>query len=299
MPHSGLWGNWRNPGSCPADKFIKGGNLLIEGNQGSGDDTGANDIHFQCTDGSIIQAEHGIQNGSWRGWNSCPAGTAVCGASARTEGNQGGGDDTAMNGLQVDCCAYPSYTCDIDFETNRTSCSGDVSVSMANGRARAAIDASKVIAAGGSAAVAFEVRVCQPTGWVLDIGDSPTNNGGGGDNGQFSNDAELQLVDTTFTAIGRDGTVPAVINSMPIRLLESSNGNCWTETITIRDQAVNLRGFDTADVNSSNLIRFNAPDSQGLPDSKIYAGFNRVIDDGTTSRVGSGVRQVRIIVGAK
>jgi hypothetical protein len=298
-PHSGLWGDWRGSASCPVGTAIRAGNMLVEGIQGGGDDTGANDVHFQCTNGSLLQATDGIQNGSWQGWNSCPVGTAVCGAIARTESSQGGGDDTAMNGLQVDCCAYPSYTCDIDFETNRTTCSGDVSVSMADGRARTEIDASRVLAAGGSAAVSFEVRVCQPTGWVLDIGDSPSNNGGGGDDGDFSNDAELQLFDSTFTAVGRDGTVPAVIMSMPLRLLDSSHGNCWTETITVRDQVVSLRGNDTADMTSPGLIRFNAPDSEGTPDSWIFAGFNRVIDDWSTSRVGSGVRQVRITVGAK
>ncbi len=30
----------------------------------------------------------------------CPAGTYICGVNARMEGNQGSGDDTALNGLK-------------------------------------------------------------------------------------------------------------------------------------------------------------------------------------------------------
>jgi len=42
--------------------------------------------------------------GNWWGWAYCPTGTYVCGARVRFEWDQGGGDDTAMNGIQLACC---------------------------------------------------------------------------------------------------------------------------------------------------------------------------------------------------
>jgi hypothetical protein len=80
--------------------------LKIEGNQGSGDDTGANDVKFLCSNGAEIAASNGGGWGSWGSYTSCPAGTAVCGLSIRLEDKQGSnGDDTAMNGLELHCCS--------------------------------------------------------------------------------------------------------------------------------------------------------------------------------------------------
>ena len=41
--------------------------------------------------------------GGWRGWTGCPAGQFMTGVKARIESNQGGGDDTAMNGIRFRC----------------------------------------------------------------------------------------------------------------------------------------------------------------------------------------------------
>lgn len=105
-PHSGYWGDWLSTATCSGNRAIFWANMLLESQQGSGDDTAGNDIHFACTDNVIIEAGHGPQWGGWQGWKSCPSGTAVCGLMARTESQQGSGDDTAMNGLQMDCCTY-------------------------------------------------------------------------------------------------------------------------------------------------------------------------------------------------
>jgi len=50
-----------------------------------------------------------IHDGYWGGWTSmktCPDNTYVCGLKARVEGNQGGGDDTALNGIRMKCCKF-------------------------------------------------------------------------------------------------------------------------------------------------------------------------------------------------
>jgi hypothetical protein len=41
--------------------------------------------------------------GEWSGWQWCPPGSYVGGLNVRIESDQGGGDDTAMNGIRVVC----------------------------------------------------------------------------------------------------------------------------------------------------------------------------------------------------
>lgn len=43
--------------------------------------------------------------GDWWGWKYCPQYTYVCGVNVRIEWDQGGGDDTAMNGIRLVCCS--------------------------------------------------------------------------------------------------------------------------------------------------------------------------------------------------
>ncbi len=43
--------------------------------------------------------------GSWWGWKYCPQYTYVCGVNVRIEWDQGGGDDTALNGIRLVCCS--------------------------------------------------------------------------------------------------------------------------------------------------------------------------------------------------
>jgi len=78
----------------------------IEPPQGGGDDTAGNDVEFSCTDSSMIHAPGGLGWGSWGGLSGCPAQSAVCGLSIKFEDWEGAnGDDTAMNGLSLDCCS--------------------------------------------------------------------------------------------------------------------------------------------------------------------------------------------------
>ena len=50
-----------------------------------------------------------VQDSIWGGWmglKMCPAGTYVCGLETRFEGDQKGGDDTALNGIKMQCCKF-------------------------------------------------------------------------------------------------------------------------------------------------------------------------------------------------
>lgn len=43
--------------------------------------------------------------GSWQAWTNCAVGHYVCGLQQRVEGDQGGGDDTAVNDIAIRCCS--------------------------------------------------------------------------------------------------------------------------------------------------------------------------------------------------
>jgi hypothetical protein len=100
--YDGIWGNWYASATCGGSgPYLMGARMRIESSQGGGDDTAANNVTFSCTDSSTIQAPGGQGWGSWLGWTSCPAQSAVCGLSSRFEASQGSGDDTAMNSLEL------------------------------------------------------------------------------------------------------------------------------------------------------------------------------------------------------
>lgn len=87
----------------------------MEEKQGHGrDDTAANGLrimfcHYYLKNWRIRARWRLITSavgnwGTWQGMKMCPRGTYIVGARVRFEDRQGsGGDDTALNGLQIDC----------------------------------------------------------------------------------------------------------------------------------------------------------------------------------------------------
>ncbi len=116
-PHDGYWGSWTGSAECAnsnptaLNNYVIGGRIRVEAPQGSGDDTGANDVQLLCSSGSSINPGGAHTYGDWGPWTSCPSDSAVCGLSVRVEGPQGSDDDTAMNGMRLICCSLPASTC--------------------------------------------------------------------------------------------------------------------------------------------------------------------------------------------
>jgi hypothetical protein len=108
--HEGLWGDWGSTSTCPSGSYLQKARMRIERDQGSGDDTAANNIEFTCSDQSSRLAIPSNQ-GAWGDVGAevgCPGNMVVCGISVRFEANQGeGGDDTALNGAKLACCSPP------------------------------------------------------------------------------------------------------------------------------------------------------------------------------------------------
>lgn len=131
-----------------------------------------------------------------------------------------------------------------------------------------------------------------PTAWTVNIGDSSTNNGGGGDSGTQSNDAEIQVLDTTLTVLGRDATPP------PKNLIDVFNFVAGSQTVNfeVSNNFFSWSSPATSDgLPSIYLYALNGQvDAEGGINYDIYAAFNRVISDPSALRVGSGVGFVTI-----
>ncbi|KAM9451686.1 vitelline membrane outer layer protein 1-like [Clarias gariepinus] len=98
----GSWGTWTQNIWCRGG-VLKSFQLLVEGWQGVGDDTAANNIRFRCSSEEIITG-NGMSWGEWGRWSASCDGTAICGIQTRVEPPQDPGDNTSLNDVQFYCC---------------------------------------------------------------------------------------------------------------------------------------------------------------------------------------------------
>ena len=98
----GNWGNWGNAVFCPRGQYVIGFQTKLESRQGGGDDTALNGIRVRCSGQSMISSSEGPW-GNWGEWSYCPNEKKVLGFQIKVESRQGGGDDTATNGVNFLC----------------------------------------------------------------------------------------------------------------------------------------------------------------------------------------------------
>ncbi|XP_068128163.1 vitelline membrane outer layer protein 1 homolog [Hyperolius riggenbachi] len=99
----GRWGDWRGIQWCPSGQIMLRFSLKVEQPLGGiEDDTAANSISFQCSDGTVLYGDGGPwgEYGDWS--DTCESG--ICGIITRVEKSQGSGDDTSLNDVQFSCC---------------------------------------------------------------------------------------------------------------------------------------------------------------------------------------------------
>jgi len=132
-----------------------------------------------------------------------------------------------------------------------------------------------------------------PSGISVNIGDSISNGGSGGDNGNQSNNAEVQLENHQLSVYGNDYTQPGntLDSKRQLKLLRDAVRSGETIALEVSNEHL---GINTAGgievVNSSDLFALNGQeDRRGNMNYDIYAAFNRNIA-GTVG--GSGVTRV-------
>jgi hypothetical protein len=134
-----------------------------------------------------------------------------------------------------------------------------------------------------------------PTGWILNIGNSPSNNGYGGDGGDFANDSELQIFNGQISVYGDDYSIGNPQVPRPMQTVDgfiSGAGDIIRVEVTDQQLSVeNSRTGRTLSIPSSYLFRLGGIDKEASRNDYIYyAAFNRTIGDAT--RTGSGVVKV-------
>ncbi|XP_061485713.1 vitelline membrane outer layer protein 1-like [Rhineura floridana] len=100
----GGWGAWSEVRHCPVASRLVAFSLRVEVPQGLGDDTGANNIKFLCSDDSVLTG-NSHEWGTFSSWSPhCHTGSYICGLQTKVEFPQGPEDDTALNDVKFFCC---------------------------------------------------------------------------------------------------------------------------------------------------------------------------------------------------
>ncbi len=204
----------------------------------------------------------------------------------------------AVFGLLVTApCPAATYSCKIDIDGGSNDCTdGIVTLQTSSGTGRvAAVDLE---ATNSWQSLNVLLEVCDPNAWTQNIGDSPTNNGWGGDNSSTSHDAEAQIKDRNVSVyrsdVGGGGLACSQSNVLPA-------SGCRIVQWTVRDDQVTFDAdSDTCDspdfvCNGSDdelLVTaydvYDPQDPSGDDEDMWYVGLNRVVN--SSSRNGSQVK---------
>ena len=136
-----------------------------------------------------------------------------------------------------------------------------------------------------------------PRLWTLDISDSPSGDGYGGDDGTTSNMAELQILNRQMRIYGNNlpGYMEATSDGgLLIRTIDDFATKGSKAVITISDERVDWqRGKMKESLTSKFLYTLNGQETlYGKVDYDVFFGFNRVVAG--NFRNGSGLCSVSI-----
>lgn len=130
-------------------------------------------------------------------------------------------------------------------------------------------------------------------GFTVNIGDSVSNNGYGGDSGHNSRDSEVQIVGADMSIFGDD-----FVPQSEEKVLGKAAGLALPGTTVVFEVSNNQLTWKndqgvTGQVDSPYLFNLKGQeDKEGKPNFEIFAAFNRVVDG--AHRCGTGARRVRI-----
>jgi hypothetical protein len=195
--------------------------------------------------------------------------------------------------VKTQAAQLPSNECLIDLENNTHTCqnlSAITFVSPPNNHqslAKITLDPSY-----GYTKVIFDVTYStQPIGWTVNIGDSPSNNGFGGDAGDTWNSAEMQILNSRMSIYSLNLGPANAPNLLNVDNLVNQGD---TISLEVSNHRLAWSSPNTTDkLESPQLyVLDGTPDTlRNQVDYDIYAAFNRVIG---SSASGSGVSTVHI-----
>lgn len=130
------------------------------------------------------------------------------------------------------------------------------------------------------------------SGWTVNIGDSGTNNGYGGDGGAQSNDAETQILNGTMSVYANQTGGSALLQTVPSFSLSN-----YLVRLEVADEQLvwdNYHGSNSSLTNTNLYALCGQPDSEGPINYNVFSGFNRSI--GMSSRTGTGVQWAIVLL---
>ncbi|MBN8612593.1 MAG: hypothetical protein J0L92_18510 [Deltaproteobacteria bacterium] len=207
------------------------------------------------------------------------------------------GSEVRAEGAASSCVApAPEVTdcrmrCTVDFDRHRTDCRGAITLDPSTHDYRSTEQALFRVDMTGYRELDVEIEACDPSGWVLHVGDSRSNDGWGGDAADVSNDAELQvngapgsLSSQLYASDEGSGRLVRPADRRQVAL----GDRCERHRYGLADQRVSYD--DGTAVCDPALLRVEPPsDREGTPDAIWWVGVNRTVRGG--DRVGGGVRE--------
>ena len=183
----------------------------------------------------------------------------------------------------------PGTTMVIDAEYGTTFAAlplGNVSVAWTGGAYPAHQALAKVDLKGCKVAHIVAEYERGSSGWTLNIGDSPTNDGYGGDAGTSLNDAEIQVLGSNMTVYTSEATAPTEaiarqdfqLTQGALKFMVGHQFLSWGNPYGVLNTPISKRLFSQPDAADGSMF---------------YIGLNRVVS-GPGTRVGSGL--VRIML---
>ncbi len=208
------------------------------------------------------------------------------------------------------------YACEVDLVSGTTNCNGvDIAASISGSQAVLTLDAG---GPGQYRRADVFAYVCDPTGWVLHLADSPTNDGYGGDGSTTDHDAEAHMTDGSFSFYGamdwfHGSTMPKSIvrDQVPtsgcswVRMAASHPTMSPSSTVEFEPDGGGLTTVTTAFGPKLGYMACAAAGSPqrsvncdyedaGLADAfRWYVGLNQVVTGG---RTGSGLEYACVIM---
>ncbi|NLI76090.1 MAG: hypothetical protein GX442_06565 [Candidatus Riflebacteria bacterium] len=186
--------------------------------------------------------------------------------------------------------------CEIDLVANRFGCRRPDAIHVFEGPHDGQVVVKVVLDPRGTEMTRARFEVLygdQASGWTVNIGDSPSNNGWGGDSSDQTRDSELQVLDGALTVICDDVGLAALKDKNLLALPDFARPGD-TVTFEVENNRLvywNNRGSE-GNVDSPYLFCLaGQDDKEGPVNYDLFAGFNRVVQGG---RTGTGVKRVRI-----
>ena len=181
--------------------------------------------------------------------------------------------------------AQATYTCQISTSGGSTCDNWNISVANTGGNTRTAV--INLNASFAWKYLVVRVRSCNAWGWSFHLGDSVSNNGGGGDARDAQHDAELQAYYSTVTVFASD-----YYSGLNVTAGGPPSSGCATQEYRIYNHYVWVDPDTSFGGNESAWLhyffdfpfngRYDETDSEDVDLSelnKIYLGLNRTYAD--------------------